>query len=98
MLCEPRAGTSGPSTRQRRSSRCSTAAVAWRPLRVCLWTRFRPNGGARRLPAARRVDTESREISMEATQHPYAQAREEGEKLWFLGTPTRVIATAEQTG
>ena len=35
---------------------------------------------------------------MEATQHPYAQAREEGKKLWFLGTPTRVIATAEQTG
>jgi len=35
---------------------------------------------------------------MEAMQHPYAQAREEGEKLWFLGTPTRVIATAEQTG
>ena len=35
---------------------------------------------------------------MEATQQPYALAREEGEKLWFLGAPTRVIATAEQTG
>ena len=35
---------------------------------------------------------------MEATKHPYALAREEGETLWFLGVPTRVIATAEQTG
>ena len=35
---------------------------------------------------------------MEATKHRYALAREEGETLWFLGVPTRVIATAEQTG
>jgi len=35
---------------------------------------------------------------MEATKRPYALAREEGEELWFLGVPTRVIATAEQTG
>ena len=41
---------------------------------------------------------ESEEISMEATKRPYALAREEGEELWFLGAPTRVIATAEQTG
>jgi mannose-6-phosphate isomerase-like protein (cupin superfamily) len=41
---------------------------------------------------------ESEEMSMEATQQPYTLAREEGEKLWFLGAPTRVIATAEQTG
>jgi mannose-6-phosphate isomerase-like protein (cupin superfamily) len=38
------------------------------------------------------------EISVEATKQPYALAREEGETLWFLGVPTRVIATAEQTG
>ena len=37
---------------------------------------------------------ESEEISMEATKRPYALAREEGEELWFLGVPTRVIATA----
>jgi quercetin dioxygenase-like cupin family protein len=29
---------------------------------------------------------------------PYALAREEGERLWFMGVPTRVLATAEQTG
>ena len=34
---------------------------------------------------------------METTKRPYALAREEGEPLWFLGVPTRVIATAEQT-
>jgi hypothetical protein len=35
---------------------------------------------------------------MAVTTQPYALAREEGEALWFLGVPTRVIATAEQTG
>ena len=35
---------------------------------------------------------------MAVTTQPYALAREEGEELWFLGAPTRVIATAEQTG
>ena len=35
---------------------------------------------------------------MAVTIQPYALAREEGEQLWFLGAPTRVIATAEQTG
>ncbi|HEY6582031.1 MAG TPA: quercetin 2,3-dioxygenase [Rubrobacter sp.] len=34
---------------------------------------------------------------MAVTTQPYALAREEGEELWFLGAPTRVIATAEQT-
>jgi quercetin dioxygenase-like cupin family protein len=29
---------------------------------------------------------------------PYALAREEAEALWFMGIPTRVLATAEQTG
>jgi mannose-6-phosphate isomerase-like protein (cupin superfamily) len=35
---------------------------------------------------------------MAVTTQPYALAREEGAELWFLGAPTRVIATAEQTG
>jgi mannose-6-phosphate isomerase-like protein (cupin superfamily) len=35
---------------------------------------------------------------MAVTTQPYALAREEGEELWFLGAPTRVIANAEQTG
>ena len=35
---------------------------------------------------------------MEATKQPYAFTREEGEALWFLGVPTRVLATAKQTG
>jgi mannose-6-phosphate isomerase-like protein (cupin superfamily) len=39
-----------------------------------------------------------RRISMAVTTQPYALAREEGEELWFLGAPTRVIANAEQTG
>src|SRR5215213_5844713 len=29
---------------------------------------------------------------------PYALAREEGQALWFMGIPTRLLATAEQTG
>ena len=29
---------------------------------------------------------------------PYALAREETEALWFMGVPTRVLATSEQTG
>jgi hypothetical protein len=29
---------------------------------------------------------------------PYALTREEAEALWFMGVPTRVLATAEQTG
>ena len=29
---------------------------------------------------------------------PYGLTREEGAPLWFLGVPTRVLATAEQTG
>jgi quercetin dioxygenase-like cupin family protein len=29
---------------------------------------------------------------------PYALAREEAEALWFMGIPTCVLATAEQTG
>ncbi len=29
---------------------------------------------------------------------PYALTREEGQALWFLGVPTRVLATAAQTG
>ena len=29
---------------------------------------------------------------------PYAQTREEGATLWFMDVPTRVLATAEQTG
>ena len=29
---------------------------------------------------------------------PYALTREEGQALWFIGVPTRVLATAEQTG
>jgi hypothetical protein len=32
------------------------------------------------------------------TPQPYALTREEGATLWFLGVPTRVLATAEQTG
>jgi quercetin dioxygenase-like cupin family protein len=39
-----------------------------------------------------------RRTSLAVTTQPYAPAREEGEGLWFLGVPTRVIATAEQTG
>src|SRR5215210_3408543 len=35
---------------------------------------------------------------MAVTTQPYALAREEGEALWFLGVPTRVIAPAELTG
>lgn len=35
---------------------------------------------------------------METLMQPYGLRREDGETLWFLGTPTRVLATAEQTG
>ena len=35
---------------------------------------------------------------METTRRPYALAREEGEALWVLCAPTRVIATAEEIG
>jgi quercetin dioxygenase-like cupin family protein len=36
--------------------------------------------------------------NMETITRPYALAREEGEALWFLGTPTWVKATSDQTG
>src|SRR5918992_1226139 len=35
---------------------------------------------------------------MSTVTQPYALAREEGEALWFMGVPTRVLATSEQTG
>ena len=34
---------------------------------------------------------------MAIVTQPYALAREEGQEVWFLVVPTRVIATAEQT-
>lgn len=35
---------------------------------------------------------------MEPIARPYAVDRENGEELWFLGVPTRVLARAGQTG
>ena len=35
---------------------------------------------------------------MGKTGRPFALTREEGDELWFLGVPTRVLASAEQTG
>jgi mannose-6-phosphate isomerase-like protein (cupin superfamily) len=35
---------------------------------------------------------------VESIKQPFAFTPEEAETLWFLGIPTRVIATAEQTG